>query len=69
METKSQTKAWITSALSMKIRDNICKKFCKAKELNLKKQIQEKYKIYRNQIVTLTRVCKEKNLCLLSIFF
>ena len=34
-------------------------KFCKAKELSLKKQLQEKYKIYRNQIVTLTQVCKE----------
>ena len=32
-------KSWITSALttSMKIRDNICKTFCKAKEPNLKK--------------------------------
>ena len=54
-------KPWITSALttSMKIRDNIYKTFCKAKEPNLKKQLHEKYKIYRNQIVTLTRVCKE----------
>ena len=71
METKSQTKAWITSALStlMKIRDNICKKFCKAKELNLKKQIQEKYKIYRNQIVTLTRVCKKKTCVYYQSFF
>ena len=43
----------------MKIRDNIYKTFCKAKEPNLKKQLHEKYKIYRNQIVTLTRVCKE----------
>ena len=54
-------KPWITSALttSMKIRDNIYKTFCKAKEPNLKNQLHEKYKIYRNQTVTLTRVCKE----------
>ena len=43
----------------MKIRDNIYKTFCKAKEPNLKKQWHEKYKLYRNQIVTLTCVCKE----------
>ena len=43
----------------MKVRDNIYKIFCKAKEANLKKQLHEKYKLYRNQIVTLTRVCKE----------
>ena len=43
----------------MKIRDNIYKTFCKAKEPNLKNQLHEKYKIYRNQTVTLTRVCKE----------
>ena len=43
----------------MKIRDNIDKTFCKAKEPNLKKQWHEKYKLYRNQIVTLTCVCKE----------
>ena len=54
-------KPWITFALttSMKIRDNIYKTFFKAKEPNLKKQLYEKYKLYRNQIVTLTRVCKE----------
>ena len=54
-------KPWITLALttSMKIRDNIYETFCKAKEPNLKKQLHEKYKLYRNQIVTLTRVCKE----------
>ena len=43
----------------MKIRDNIYKIFCKEKEPNLEKQLHEKYKMYRNQIVTLTRVCKE----------
>ena len=46
-------KLWITSALttSVKIRDNIIKKFCKRKEPKLKND--------RNQIVTLIRVCKE----------
>ena len=43
----------------MKIRDNIYETFCKAKEPNLKKQLHEKYKLYRNQIVCLTRACKE----------
>ena len=43
----------------MKIRRNIYKHFFKAKKLSLKKQLQEKYKIYRNKIATLTRVCKE----------
>ena len=44
----------------MKIRYNIYKTFFKAKETNFKEKLQENYKIYRNQIVTLTRVCKEK---------
>ena len=54
-------KPWITKALttSVKIIDNMEKFFCKVKEPNLNKQLQEKYKIYRNQIVALTRVCKE----------
>ena len=43
----------------MKIRDNVNKTFCNEKKSNLKKQLHEKYKIYRNQIVTLIRVCKE----------
>ena len=43
----------------MKIRDNIYKTFCKVIETNLKKKLREKYKLYKNQIVTLTRFCKE----------
>ena len=51
-------KPWITLALttSMKIRYNIYKTFCKAKEPNLKKQLHEKYKLYRNQIVFVKKI-------------
>ena len=45
-------KPWITTVLttSVKIRGNIYKNVCKAKEPNLKKnQLQEKYKICGNQ--------------------
>ena len=59
---KRQFKPWITKAIrvSIKKRNKLKSKFIRAKDSKIKKLLEDKYKFYRNSIVTLTRP-KQKN--------
>ena len=57
---KETTKPWITKAIvkSIKVKNRIYKQFCKAINPHEKTEIQKRFKVYRNHVVTLTRICK-----------
>ena len=61
---KETTKLWMTKALlkSIKVKNRIYKQFCKATNPHEKTEIQKRFKVYRNHVVTLSRICKE-NCC------
>ena len=61
---KRQFKPWITKAIrvSIKKRNKLKSKFIRAKDSNIKKLLENKFKFYRNSIVTLTRQSKKKSL-------
>ena len=57
---KEFSKPWITQGIikSIKIKNNIYKRFCKEKNTNKKNALNQKFKQYRNLIKTLTRRSK-----------
>ena len=64
-KTKHETKSkpWIAPTLSnsIKIKNRIYKKFCKASALIKKRKLHGQFKNYRNLTTTLTTVCKEEH--------
>ena len=58
---KQTTKPLMTKALlkSIKVKNRIYKQFCKTTDPHEKTEIQERFKVYRNHVVTLSRICKE----------
>ena len=60
---KRQFKPWITKAIrvSIKKRNKLKSKFIRAKDSNIKKLLENKFKFYRNSIVTLTRQSKKNH--------
>ena len=50
----------MTKALlkSIKVKNRIYKQFSKATNPHEKTEIQKRFKVYRNHVVTLTRICK-----------
>ena len=62
-QLKNLKKPWLTSGIlkSVKNKNKIFNKFCKAKDPLRKRGLHQLYKLYRNQITTLTRICKEKH--------
>ena len=59
-QIKKGSKPWITRGIktSIKKRDKLLKSFIKENDLNIKTNLHNQYKFYRNQIVKLTRVSK-----------
>ena len=57
---KETTKPWMAKALlkSIKVKNRIYKQFSKATNPHEKTEIQKRFKVYRNHVVTLTRICK-----------
>ena len=51
----------MTKALlkSIKVKNKIYKQFSKTTDPHEKTEIQERFKVYRNHVVTLSRICKE----------
>ena len=62
-QLKNLKKPWLTSGIlkSVKNKNKIFNKFCKAKDPLRKRGLHQQYKHYRNQITTLTRISKEKH--------
>ena len=58
---KETTKPWMTKALlkSIKVKNRIYKQFCETTDPHEKTEIQKRFKVYRNHVVTLSRICKE----------
>ena len=58
--TTSTNRPWITQGLlvSMKVRDKLSKRRARAKDPQIKSELSEKYKRYRNMIVTLLKQSK-----------
>ena len=56
---KETTKPWMTKALlkSIKVKNRIYK--CKTTNPHEKTEIQKRFTVYRNHVVTLFRICKE----------
>ena len=60
-QLKHENKPWVTKGIikSMSIRDNLLKKFIKAKNPISKSTLHNRYKIYRNSITSLLRLSKK----------
>ena len=60
-KSQSETKPWITHVLanSIKIKNKLCKSFCKEKDPHKKENYKRQFKTYRNLIFTLLRETKE----------
>ena len=65
---KNISKAWITKGIlkSIKIKNTLSNTFCRAKDNKSKSDLHEKFKKYRNLILTLSR--KSKNSYFQSFF-
>ena len=61
---KETTKPWMTKALlkSIKVKNRKYKQFCKTTDPHEKTEIQKRFKVFRNDVATLSRICKE-NYC------
>ena len=60
-KSQFETKPWITSGLtcSIKIKNKLCKSFCKEKDRHRKENYERQFKIYHNLISTPLRETKE----------
>ena len=61
IELKTRSKPWLTSGIltSVKNKNEIYNKFCKAKGQARKQHLHEKFKIYRNSLTNLKRQSKQ----------
>ena len=61
---RDTSKPWTTSGIfkSINVKNKLYKQFCQATNSTRKNTLHQKLKTYRNQIVTLNRLCKE-NCC------
>ena len=62
-ELKFKTRPWITTAIlqkSLSIKNKILKNYIKKKDISLKNELHNDYKIYRNLISTLMKKSKQK---------
>ena len=57
---KETTKPWISKALlkSIKVRNRIYKQLCKATDTHEKTEMEKRFKVYRNHVVTISKICK-----------
>ena len=60
-ELKTRSKTWLTSGIltSIKNKNKIYNKVCKAEDQARKQHLHEKFKIYRNSLANLTRQSKQ----------
>ena len=58
---RNTSKPWVTpiTVKSTNVRNKLYKQFCQASNSTRKNILHQKFKNYRNQIVTLNRLCKE----------
>ena len=63
-KVKTRSKPWLTSGIltSIKNKNEIHNKFCKAKDQARKYDLHEKFKVHRNSLANLTRQSKQ-NYC------